>query len=136
MRINEIITESRRSNVDEGIGDITLGQIGRGVGKAIGGLGKVAGGTVGAAVGVGSAVKQGSKSGRDWVSGKGSSTTTRVEPKKAPTTTDTTQQEPSQTPTTPKPVNVTTLKQSIEKLSKKDQQAILKQLEKKIGKVQ
>ena len=135
MRINEIITESRRSNVDEGIGDVTLGQIGRGVGKAIGGLGKVAGGTVGAAVGVGSAVKQGFKSGRDWVSGKGSPTTSREAPKQSPTTTST-QQAPSQTPATPKPVNVTTLKQSIEKLSKKDQQAILKQLEKKIGKVQ
>lgn len=145
MRIHEIITESRRKNVDEGIGDVTLGQIGRGLGKAVGGLGKVAGGAVGATVGVGSALKQGYHAGRDWVAGRGSSGTNRQtssgnssgdtsatqQSATSPSTSsvDTT----SQVSTPAKPMTMAQLKKSIEMLPKKEQAAILKALEKKVG---
>ena len=148
MRIHEIITESRRKDVDEGIGDVTLGQIGRGLGKAVGGLGKVAGGAVGATVGVGSALKQGYHAGRDWVAGRGSSGTTRRSSSgNSSGNTSTTQRSAtspstssvdttSQVSTPAKPMTMAQLKKSIEMLPKKEQAAILKALEKKVGTIQ
>src|SRR5574343_198235 len=135
MRIHEIITESRRKNVDEGLGDVTLGQIGRGVGKAIGGLGKAAGGAVGATVGVGSALKQGYHAGRDWVAGRGnksyssgssdSGQASTSSPRSTNTggnaTPNTSSQSSSDIAST-KPISMAQLKKSIEQLPKKEQE--------------
>lgn len=64
MRINELLVEQQ-------LDELGLGQVGRAIGKGVGGLAKGIGATVGGAVGAWDAAKQGYQAGRATVGGTG-----------------------------------------------------------------
>lgn len=138
MRMREIINETKRARQDEGIGDVTLGDIGRGIGKAVSGTAKVAGGLAGATVGVGKSIAQGYRSGRDWASGAVTGDVGRYKTQypydhvpvdQADHTDDTV----TQTAAKPKTINVSSIKTALPNLSDKQLDALEKLIKQRLG---
>jgi hypothetical protein len=138
MRMREIINETKRSRQDEGIGDVTLGDIGRGIGKAVSGTAKVAGGLAGATVGVGKSIAQGYRAGRDWASGNGTGYdgryVTQYPYDRVPVDhADYADNTDAKTPAKSTTINVSTIKTALPKLSDKQLTELEKLINQRLG---